>query len=175
MQSKNPGPANVPALLKGWQAHALLAVLVLFFFRDILLRSSFFWEDFLYQYYAFRSFAAVSLAGGQLPLWNPYTFNGMPFQADIQSAIFYIPNLLLTFFAHGGRLDFWWVELSIVLHFALAGSCMCLLAECFGVGRWYALFAGIAYCLSGFMVGHLIHQGFIYQAAWLPWIVFGFQ
>ena len=175
MQSKNPGPANVPALLKGWQAHALLAVLVLFFFRDILLRSSFFWEDFLYQYYAFRSFAAVSLAGGQLPLWNPYTFNGMPFQADIQSAIFYIPNLLLTFFAHGGRLDFWWVELSIVLHFALAGSGMCLLAEGFGVGRWYALFAGIAYCLSGFMVGHLIHQGFIYQAAWLPWIVFGFR
>ena len=119
--------------------------------------------------------AAVSLAGGELPLWNPYTFNGMPFQADIQSAIFYIPNLLLTLFSGGGHLDYWWVELSIIAHFALAGSGMYLLARGFGIGRWYAVFSGIAYCFSGFMVGQLIHQGFIYQAAWFPLVFLAFR
>src|ERR1700690_985538 len=90
--------------VKDW--HAIVCILLLAggFFRDILLEKAFFWEDFIYQYYPFRNFAAVSLRGGALPLWNPYTFNGMPFQADIQTAVFYIPNLLLTFFVSGGRL-----------------------------------------------------------------------
>ncbi|HLF13700.1 MAG TPA: hypothetical protein VI932_02265, partial [Bacteroidota bacterium] len=178
MQNKKTGTGHLPgpgAAPGEWQAHVLIGVLVLLFFRDILLRTSFFWEDFLYQYYAFRSFAATSLAGGELPLWNPYTFSGMPFQADIQSAIFYVPNLLLTLFAGGGRLDYWWVEVSIVLHFALAGSGMYFLGRSFGLERWYALFSALAYCFSGFMVGHLIHQGFIYQAAWFPLVFLTFR
>ncbi len=174
LQSKTTGAGRPPGPA-AWQAHALIGVLVVVFFRDILLRTAFFWEDFLYQYYAFRTFAAVSLSGGEIPLWNPYTFNGMPFQADIQSAIFYIPNLLLTPFSTGGHLDYWWVELSIIAHFALAGSGMYLLARSFGIGRWYALFSGVAYAFSGFMVGHLIHQGFIYQAAWFPLIFLAFR
>ncbi len=175
MQRKNPGPAIDPPFLKGWRVHAVIAGTVLLFFRDILFRTSFFWEDFLHQYYAFRSFAATSLASGTIPLWNPYTFNGMPFQADIQSAIFYLPNLFLTLFAGGGTLHYWWVEFSIVAHFALAGSCMYLLARSLRLERAYAAFAGLVYCFSGFMVGHLIHQGFIYQAAWFPLVFLFFR
>ncbi len=161
--------------LSRWQGYALIVGAVLFFFRDILLGNAYFWEDFLYQYYAFRSFAAVSLAGGDLPLWNPYTFNGMPFQADIQSAIFYLPNLALTFFVHGGHLSYWWVELSYVLHFILAGIGMFHVARSYGLEPWFGVFAGFAYCFSGFMVGQLIHQGFVYQAAWFPFIVLTFR
>jgi hypothetical protein len=174
MQTRRTGAGHLPGP-REWHAHALIGLLAVVFFREILLRSSFFWEDFLYQYYAFRTFAATSLAAGQLPLWNPYTFNGMPFQADIQSAIFYLPNLLLTPFAAGGTLDYWLVEVSIILHFALAGSGMYLLARHFGLERIHALFSAIAYAFSGFMVGHLIHQGFIYQAAWLPLIFLTFR
>jgi hypothetical protein len=174
MQTRRTGAGRPPGP-RDWHAHALIGLLAIVFFRDILLRTSFFWEDFLYQYYAFRTFAATSLAAGQLPLWNPYTFNGMPFQADIQSAIFYLPNLLLTPFAAGGTLDYWLVEVSIILHFALAGSGMYLLARHFGLERMHALFPSVAYAFSGFMVGHLIHQGFIYQAAWFPLIFLTFR
>lgn len=175
MRTTTIRPGRGGAWTGSWQVHAVLWVAVLVFFRDILSRTSFFWNDFLYQYYAFRSFAAVSLAGGELPLWNPFTFNGMPFQADIQSAIFYVPNLLLTFFAGGGRLDYWVVEVSIILHFALAASGMFLLVRSLGAGTWAAAFSGLVYCFSGFMVGHLIHQGFIYQAAWFPLIFLTFR
>jgi len=174
MQTRRTGGGQLPGPWD-WHAHALIGLLAVVFFRDVLLRTSFFWEDFLYQYYAFRTFAATSLAAGQLPLWNPYTFNGMPFQADIQSAIFYLPNLLLTPFAAGGTLNFWLVEVSIILHFALAGSGMYLLARHFGLDRLHAIFPGVAYAFSGFMVGHLIHQGFIYQAAWFPLIFLAFR
>jgi hypothetical protein len=161
--------------LKDWQAILIIVALVAFFFREILLQKSFLWDDFLYQYYPFRNFAAVAMAYGKLPLWNPYTFCGMPFQADIQTAIFYIPNLMLTFFVSGGRLSFFWIELLIILHIMLGGVCMYYLAKNFGMQRVTALFSGLMYALSGFMIVHVIHQTFICQIAWMPLIVLLFQ
>ncbi|MFQ5946739.1 MAG: hypothetical protein ACE5NC_10905, partial [Anaerolineae bacterium] len=49
---------------------------------------------FLYPTY---SFAARSLSQGQVPLWNPYLYGGAPWAFDIQSGLFYPPNLLVFF------------------------------------------------------------------------------
>src|SRR2546428_8142779 len=147
---KSKGTAQAPRQprdLKDWHAVLALTLMVTIFFRDILLQKAFFWEDFIYQYYPFRNFAAVSLKDGQLPLWNPYTFNGMPFQADIQTALFYVPNLLLTFFVSSGRLHFFWVELFIILHYIVAGVTMYYCAKSFGMQRPFALFSGLGYAL----------------------------
>jgi hypothetical protein len=163
------------AEIKDWQAVLIITGLALFFFRDILFQKAFFWEDFIYQYYPFRNLAAVALSHGELPLWNPYTFNGQPFQSDIQSAIFYLPNLLLTLFVSGGKLHFYWVELFIVLHFVLAGVTMYFLARSFQIPRLSAIFSGIVYAFSGFMVSHTIHQAILCHAAWLPLIVLLFR
>jgi hypothetical protein len=163
------------ARLKQWQVIVILSVIVAVFFRDILLGKSYFWEDFVYQYYAFRNFAAVSLANGTLPLWNPYTFSGMPFQADIQTALFYIPNLILTIFVSGGKLYFLWVEVLIIVHFVLAGYGMFLFTREIGLERPYALFSGIAFMLSGFMIMQVIHQTFICQVAWTPFLLLFFR
>ncbi len=161
--------------LRMWHVALIVAVGVGLVFRDVLLQRAFFWEDFIYQYYAFRDFAAVSLSQGRIPLWNPYTFNGMPFQADIQTAIFYVPNLLLTFFVQGDRLGYYWVEFLIVAHFLVAGVAMAYLADELGLERPYALFAGLVYALSGFMVTHAIHQTFISQVAWTPLVLLFFR
>ena len=157
--------------LKDWQAIVIIVLVVGIFFRDILLQNAFFWEDFIFQYYAFRDFAAVSLAHGTLPLWNPYTFSGMPFQADIQTALFYIPNLLLTLFVNGERLSFYWVEVMIVAHFVIAGVSMYFFAKEIGQEKPYALFSAAAFTLSGFMIMQVIHQTFVCQVAWLPLIL----
>jgi hypothetical protein len=167
-----PGP--LPGLRR-WHVAALMALAVGLLFRDVLLQKAYFWEDFIYQYYAFRDFAAVSLARGHLPLWNPYTFNGMPFQADIQTAVFYIPNMFLTLLVQGDRLPFFWVEALIIAHFVLAGAAMTLLAEDFGLERPYALFSGLVYALSGFMITHAIHHTFISEVTWAPLVLFLFR
>ncbi len=170
---KEPSPGSAPPFerLRAWHVLALLTIFVAFFFRDILTEKAFFWEDFIYQYYAFRNFAATSLASGVLPLWNPYTFSGMPFQADIQTALFYLPNLLLTLFVSGGKLYFLWVELLIIAHFVLAGFGTYLYTRELGLEKGYALFSGATFAFSGFMIMQVIHQTFVCHVAWVPLIL----
>ncbi|MDI6804368.1 MAG: YfhO family protein [Bacteroidota bacterium] len=157
--------------IKNWHAIAVIVASVVIFFRDILLQKAFMWEDFIYQFYPFRNFAAVSLANGELPLWNPFTFSGMPFQADIQSAVFYIPNLIQMFLVSSERLHFFWVELFIVFHYMLAGISMYFLMKHFKIEKLPALFSGLVYMLSGFMITHGIHQIIINHVAWLPLVI----
>ncbi len=161
--------------MKDWHAVLALVLLVGIYFRDIIFQKFFLWEDFLYQFYPFRHFAAVSMAHGEIPLWNPYTFNGTPFQADIQSALFYLPNVLLTLFVSGDRLHFYWVELLTITHYALAGICMYYLARSFEIERIFALFSGIVFTFSGFMVTHAIHEVIICQVAWFPLVLLLFR
>lgn len=166
--TKQHQPTRDTADLKDWHCIAILTLLAAFFFRDILLGTAYFWEDFLYQNYPFRVFAATSLASGQLPLWNPYTFGGMPFLADIQTAVFYLPSVALTLAVHHGTLSHYWLEVMILLHYPLAGGGMFYLARSFGMRRVSALFSGLAFMLSGFMIAHAIHQQIATLAAWYP-------
>ena len=77
------------ARLRGWHFLLLGSGLIFVFFYKIIFHTSFFWEDFLYQFYPYRTFASVGLLHGQIPLWNPFSFCGMPFAADITGAVFY--------------------------------------------------------------------------------------
>ncbi len=158
-----------------WQAIAILALLVAIMFREILLGTAFLWEDFLYFSYPVRNFAATSVAMGSIPLWNPYTFNGMPFLADIQTTVFYLPCLLLSLFTAGGRLSFYSLEFMVIAHYVLAGASMFFLTRSFGMRNFSALFAGAAYMLSGFMIVHAIHQQIITMVAWYPLILLFFR
>ncbi len=158
-----------------WQAIGLLGVLVGIFFAPFLLGRAFLWEDFVYQWYPFRQFAALALAGGEIPLWNPYTLVGMPFLAEIQTEVFYLPMTVLTLFLRDGRLDVFWLQLMNILHYWLAGAGMYLLSRSYGLRRWPSLFSGIAYAFSGFLVLHAIHQVILVVAAWFPFILWMFR
>lgn len=158
-----------------WQCIGVLSVLVAVFFSPFLLGRAFLWEDFVYQWYPFRQFAASTLAQGELPLWNPYTFNGMPFLAEVQTEVFYLPMTLLTLFVHGGRLDVFWLQLVNILHYWLAGVGMFMLARSYKLYRIPSLFAGIVYAFSGFLVVHGIHQVILVVVAWFPLILWLFR
>ena len=153
----------------------IITGLACLFFAPILAGSAFLWEDFLYAWYPYRQFAAVSMAGGSLPLWNPYTFSGMPFLADIQMQVFYLPVTALMFFVRNGHLGVFWIELANILHYPVAGIGMFFLARSFRLGRIPSLFSGVAFMLSGFMITHAIHQVVIMLVAWYPWIFLLFR
>lgn len=161
--------------LQTWWDAGILALLILVFFRDILLENAYFWEDFLYFTYPVRNFAATSMAMGTLPFWNPFSFSGMPFLADMQTTVFYLPCTLLALFVSHGMLNFYWLELLIIAHYVLAGVSMYWLARALGTHRTPALFAGAAYMLSGFMITHAIHQQIITLVAWYPLILLLFR
>lgn len=161
--------------LKDWHAMVVIAGGIAIFFRDILSQSAFLWDDFLYFIYPIRNFAAVSLSQGEIPFWNPYTFSGMPFYADIQSGIFYLPNLLMTLFVSDGHLHFFWVEMLTIAHYVIGGVCMYYLARSFGLQRIFALVSGFVYPLSGFMIAHSIHLVHICQMSWFPLVLLLFR
>ncbi|MDI6765890.1 MAG: YfhO family protein [Bacteroidota bacterium] len=154
--------------IKDWHVIILLTTFVVFFFREIIFQQAFFWEDFIYQFYPYRNFASVSFANGEIPLWNPYTFVGMPFLADITGTVLYLPHLLLIPFASGGILHVWYVEMYLLAHVVLAGVTMYYLAKYFSLSKIPATFSALAYMLSGFMIVHMIHLVIICQIAWFP-------
>jgi hypothetical protein len=163
------------SFLKDWHCLSLLALFLAIFFREIILGTAFFWEDFIYQFYPFRNFLAVSLSEGEIPLWNPYTFGGMPFAPDIQAAVFYLPNILLVPFVSAGKLSVWTLEMFTIAHVYLAGVAMYYCAKGFGLSRIGATFAALVYMLSGFAIVHAIHLVMIVQLAWFPLIVLLFK
>ncbi len=106
---------------------ALLVVLPVIFYWRVLTpnpsdRGSFPNGDFGEQFFAFARFASDQLSQGRLPLWNPYTYAGHPFIADVQSAVFYPPSLLVMVASWWlGGFSLYALEWQAALHFALAG------------------------------------------------------
>jgi hypothetical protein len=174
-------PPSTPGQLRwswrDWVAILLLAALVSLFFWRILTpnladRASFPPGDFARQFWAFATFEARELAAGRLPLWNPYTYSGAPFWADIQSAVFY-PLSLLTVVLSGPR-DFplFALEVEAIVHFWLAGAFTYLFVRRIIGHRGAALLAGIAFTFGGYLTSYPSQQLAVLEAdTWLPLIL----
>jgi hypothetical protein len=117
-------------------------------------------------------FAAASLRAGSLPLWNPHLYGGVPFLADMQTGLFYPPNLLLFLLAPG--FSYKAMEWLSVLHVFLAGVFAYLCLRYLEPGRPMrvpaALLGAIAYMFSDLFVVHFGNLNLIAVAAWLPLI-----
>jgi len=105
---------------------------------------------------------------GQIPLWNPQILSGAPFASDPLSGLSYPPTWLAAWFPGGlgFTLVFWF-------HLAWAGLGAARLARAGGVGWAGAALAGIAYCGTPKLIGHigLGHLGLVCSAAWTPWLL----
>ncbi len=120
-------------------------------------------NDLVLQNVVWKSFLRETLAQGELPLWNPYIFTGVPFLAAGQhsglyplSLVFYVFPLPL---AYG---VFTWLQLS------LTGWAMYLFGRALRMGRAASLFAGLAFAFSGFVVVSVVFTMIIAAIAWLP-------
>jgi len=117
-------------------------------------------------------FAAASLSVGHLPLWNPHLYGGTPFLADMQSGLFYLPNLVLFLVAPGFPYEA--LQWMVVLHVFLAGLFMYLCLRYLEPGRPVripaALVGAIAYMFSDLFIVHFGNLNLVAVAAWLPLI-----
>jgi hypothetical protein len=127
--------------------------------------------DPVQQYFPWRLFAAASLKQGIIPLWNPYAFSGTPFLANLQSAIFYPPNLL--FLIIPVALGFTYTA---ALHLALAGCFMFFFLRVWGIAKWPAVAAAAAYMLNGYFIAWLEYPAIgLWVAVWLPLLLALFE
>lgn len=144
-----------------------------------LLNVGFFWQvlfdrammprgggDLVSFVYPMYTFASQALHSGHIPLWDPYLFSGAPFEADIQSGVFYPINLL--FERLGPTFSYSTIQTIAMVHYVLAGAFSYAFARSLGTSRLAALLAGVVYMWSGFMVAQLGHLNMVAVAVWLP-------
>lgn len=164
-----------PKSLPFWVVFLIFILTTVIFFHDQILLNSFFWEDFVEYVFPVQTFAAKTFAKGEIPFWNPYTFAGMPFLADIQVGFFYVFNRILSLFTlSGNNLPVLALELIIIVHFLFAQINTYLLARYFKISSYGSLIAALSYSFSMFMVAHIIHPMIVYHLTWLPLILLFF-
>src|SRR5215813_10542334 len=123
-------------------------------------------SDLVLENYQWKSFIRQSLSNGDIPLWNPHQFSGIPFLAAGQQSTLY-PFSVLYYVLPLPDAYGWFT----VVQLWLAGVFMFLFMRGLGVGRFGALLSGVVYQLSGFFVISAVFPMIIAAAVWLPLIL----
>ena len=93
-------------------------------------------HDLYVEHYPMVSYSLQRMLAGELPMWNPHQLFGLPFLAVPHPAVLYPPHWPLLRAGVGAS-----IELSVILHFALAALGIYGLARSLGASRAGA-FAG---------------------------------
>lgn len=141
------------------------------FYWRILAGRGFLWEDFVTFAYPRQYFLTQCLRRGEVPMWNPHDFSGIPFLDDVQNGVFYPFNAVTALLSPGGRLPFRLLEGVAVFHVALGGMLMFLFLRGLRFHRAPALAGAATFMFSGFLVFHLKHYNLIQACVWTPLIL----
>jgi len=129
---------------------------------------SFFFRDVFGNHLPLKAFGAEALARGEVPAFNPQLGMGQPFRGNPSALAFYPGNLLYLV------LPFWSAfNLHYALHWLLAALAMVVLARELRQSEAAALFAGITYGGSGFVLSCLTFYNVLTVAAWWPLAIAG--
>lgn len=158
-------PSAVPRDRRPWVAIALAALLPLVFMWPTLLAGRPLFRDdaALFVYPMYRAMGEC-LRAGQLYLWDPGQYSGLPALACGQTGQLYPPHLLAF------RLLPWMTALHLGywLHLALAMVGFVWVARGLGLGWKAAGLGALVYAFSGYQAAHLVHYNFVTAAAHLP-------
>ena len=145
-----------------------LSALVALYFWEPLTQSVLFIErDLPVFFFPPLKLWTEALKAGELPLWNPYIFCGQPLFASLQTAILYPPNLLLLLLP----IDFAF-NLTIILHFLLAGWFIYLLTRELGGSRMAGVLAAVSFSFGGFLLSVHNVLSTLQSIIWVPLIFF---
>lgn len=106
---------------------------------------------------------------GEVPLWNPYNYCGIPLLGTLQPGVFYPPHvfyLLLPF-------NIVWNWLTI-LHFAFAGINLYFLLRYLKTSTAGSIVGGIVFMLSGYLLSVHNLQPHLFAVAWFPLVILFF-
>jgi hypothetical protein len=150
-----------------------LVAAVLVFHRRVLFDPDFIFPwDFRAVHVPLATLIANSFRRGEFPLWDQYTYCGMPIFANIQAALFYPPVLAATAAGAilGDHLLPKLLAISVVLQIAFAGVCAFELIRKLDVRPAAAWIGASVYELGCFFAAQAEHMGAMQGAVWLPLI-----
>ncbi|MFZ0545452.1 MAG: glycosyltransferase family 39 protein, partial [Candidatus Promineifilaceae bacterium] len=130
-------------------------------------------SDFTEQFHTFAAFQAGEMLHGRLPLWSPRSFAGVPFVADPQAAVFYLPRWLTIFLSAPWGFSLYALELEALLHVWLAGAFAYALAYDITRRREAGLLGAVAFGLGGYLISYpLLQLSVLETITWLPLMLF---
>ena len=154
--------------LSRWSPYLLIimALPVLLFWRWVIKGEVLYWGTLLFQFWPWHQLVKDNLLAGEWPLWNLLLGNGAPLLANLQSAVFYPPNLLylLVSVEHG-------LTLSVMLHLILAGVSMYFYGRHLGLLPFAATLSALTFMFSGYLIGRTQFVTMVNAAAWIPIIL----
>lgn len=124
-------------------------------------------NDIVNSYLPYKTEMKRQMLQGEFPHWNDLSFCGRPLQADMQTGLFYPPNLLFWIMPPN-----WAFDLTTLFHFWIGGWGMALwmrrrVARTAGAFLSGALFMFGGYATTRLMPGIVV---FISALAWMPWL-----
>jgi hypothetical protein len=153
---------------QAWQAATLFAGLSLILWWQPLFGPRALFYDVIYRlFYPNAEFLRRCLRSGRLPFWNPNLYCGVPFLANLQSALFYPPTYLYAWLDYPLAL-----ALNAWLHTVLAALFMYLDARELEASHEAALLGGIVFGFNANAVMHYSYPSAMQSYVWLPLIAF---
>jgi Bacterial membrane protein YfhO len=113
-----------------------------------------------------RVAAANLLHAGQLPLWNPYIFCGMPLFAAAQAGVLFPLNWFYLLFSAPVA-----TNLMMLSSYMVAALGAYLYARRGGSSVAGAVLTSLVWQGSGFLIGQIGHTNTLHTAALLPWLL----
>lgn len=136
------------------------------FFSAFAGRETFFYRDFGLFSYPVAYYQRECFWRGELPLWNPYNFCGIPFLAQWNTMALYPPALFYLVLPLS-----WSLGVFNVAHLFLGAMGMYFLAYRWTGNRLGACVAGTAYSCNGLMWHALMWTSNTAALGWMPWVV----
>lgn len=167
-QIQEKATVTAPEYKIGWGWLLLgLSILVFLLFANTLARGHLIQgSDQLLAGYMFKSFAQDAIrTTGQMPLWNPYIFAGLPYIDALHGDALYITAFLRLVFPVGTVMS-----LVFIIQIIVAGIFTYGFLRTLKTSQVVALIGAIAYMFTGVMVTHVVsgHDGKIIVSSLLP-------
>jgi len=115
-------------------------------------------------------FATNAVRSGQLPMWLPYSFSGIPImETGVGNGYTYPTQLLAMMVLSPIRQH----DLLLFSHLLLAGLGMYTLLRCWSVNVWGAVFGAVVWQLNGHSAFFLEFEFITVSSAWFPLMLLG--
>ena len=130
-------------------------------------------SDVIHVWYFFKTFTVNALRQfGELPLWNPLIYSGVPFVGNPQATLFYPPSwIILIIPVHYA------ITLLFTGHLAFAALGMYLFARKRRLSFGVSLFASLVFVLNFKIMAHVFagHLSPFCAWAYMPWLLLSIE
>src|SRR6266545_965170 len=124
------------------------------------------WGDTTFMFAPLRPLVVEALRAGHLPLWNPYEGGGIPLFAQMVHGVLHPLSVIGALVAPGASMDVF-----VAAWVALAAAGAAVLACDLGASPAASAVSGLAFGLSGYVLGMSVNILYLAGAASAPWVV----